>query len=81
MLSPIAVVWELKISCTKIFFNSFPNKPLFLRICSTSLLKTLWEMEKLLIMSNFSFSHSVFCRFGELSAIFIQYEIVISKLF
>ena len=27
---------------------------------STSLLKTLWEKEKLLIMSNFSFSHSVF---------------------
>ena len=26
----------------------------------TSLLKTLWEKEKLLVMSNFSFSHSVF---------------------
>ena len=30
----------------------------------TSLLKTLWEKEKLLIMSNFSFSHSVFSPFG-----------------
>ena len=42
------------------YFNPFPNKPWFLRVCSTSLLKTLWEKEKLLIMSNFSFSHSVF---------------------
>ena len=29
-------------------------------VCSTSLLKTLWENEKLLVTSNFSFSHSVF---------------------
>ena len=42
------------------FFNSFPNKPWFLRVCSRSLLKTLWEKEKLLFTSNFSFSHSVF---------------------
>ena len=26
-------------------FNPFPNKPLFLRVCSQSLLKTLWEEE------------------------------------
>ena len=37
-----------------------PNKPLFLRVYSTSLWKTLWEKEKLLVVSNFSFSHSVF---------------------
>ena len=43
--------------------NPFPNKPLFLRVCSTSLLKTLWEKEKLLIMSNFSFLHDVFYPF------------------
>ena len=30
----------------------------------TSLLKTLWEKEKLLITSNFSFSHSIFYPFG-----------------
>ena len=41
-------------------FNPFPNKPLFLGVCSTSLLKTLWEKEKLLLKSNFSFSRSVF---------------------
>ena len=43
--------------------NPFPNKPWFLRVCSTSLLKTLWEKEKLLVTSNFSFSHSVFYLF------------------
>ena len=32
----------------------------FLLVCSTGLLKTLWENEKLLVMSNFSFSPSVF---------------------
>ena len=41
-------------------FNPFPDKPWFLRVCSTSLLKTLWEKEKLLITSNFCFSCSVF---------------------
>ena len=40
--------------------NPFPNKPWFLHVCSTSLLKTLWEKEKLLVKSSFSFSHSVF---------------------
>ena len=61
--------------------NPFPNKPWFLRVCSTSLLKTLWEKEKLLVMSSFSFSRSVFHPFGELSAFFITYEIVVCKLF
>ena len=61
-------------------FNSFPNKLCFLRVCSTSLLKTLWEKEKLLVTSNFSFSRSVFYPFGELSAIFIKLIIVVCKL-
>ena len=52
--------------------NPFPNKPWFLRVCKTSLLKTLWEKEKLLVMSNFSFSHSVFYPFQQLFAIFYQ---------
>ena len=30
-------------------YSPFPNKPLSLRVCRTSLLKTLWEKEKLLI--------------------------------
>ena len=40
--------------------NPFPNKPWFLLVCNVSPLKTLWEKEKSLTMSNFSFSHSVF---------------------
>ena len=35
--------------------NPFLNKPWFSRVGSTSLLKTLWEKEKLLVTSNFSF--------------------------
>ena len=53
----------------------------FLGVCSTSLLKTLWKKEKLLVTSNFSISHSVFYPFGELSAIFIKFKIVVCKLF
>ena len=34
--------------------NPFPNKLWFLCVCSASLLKTLWEKEKLLVTSNFS---------------------------
>ena len=62
-------------------FNPFPNKPWFLRVCSTSFLKTPWKKEKLLVTSNFSFSHSVFYLFDGLSAIFIEFEIVVCKRF
>ena len=61
--------------------NPFPNKPWCLRACSTSLFTTLWEKEKLLVTSNFSFSHSVFYPSGELSASFIESEIVVCNLF
>ena len=60
--------------------NPFPNKHWFLHIYSTSLLKTLWEKEKLLVTTNFSFSHNVYYSFGELSAIFIEFEIVACEL-
>ena len=63
------------------FLNPFPNKPWFLRVCSTSPLKTLWEKEKLLVTSNFSFSHSVFYPFEKLSSIFIKFEIIVYRLF
>ena len=33
--------------------NPFLNKPWFLRVCSTSLLKTLWLHEKLFVISPF----------------------------
>ena len=60
--------------------NPFPNKPCILRVCSVSLLKTLWEKEKLFETSNFSLSISVFYQFGELSTIFIKVKIVVCKL-
>ena len=63
------------------FHNHFQNKPWFLRVCTTSLLETLWEKRKLLVTRNFSFSRSVFYPFGELSAIFNEFEIVVCKLF
>ena len=44
-------------------------------------LKTQRAKEKLLVMSNFSFSHGIFYPFEELSAIFIIFEIIIWKLF
>ena len=62
-------------------FNPFPNKPWFLRVWSTSLLKTLCEKEKLLVTSNISISHSVFYPFEELPSFFVKFEIVICKLF
>ena len=37
--------------------NPFPNKPWILCVCSTSLLKTLWEKEKLLIFPSFFSTH------------------------
>ena len=43
---------------TKSVFNHFPNRPLFFSVCCASLSKTLSEKEKLLVTSNFSFSHS-----------------------
>ena len=63
---------------SKVFF---PKQALFLHVCSARLLKTLWKKEKLLVTSNFSFSNSVFYSLVELSALFIQFEIVVCKLF
>ena len=60
----------------------FPKQALvFLPVCSTSRLKTLYKKEKLLMTSNFSFSHSVFCPFRKVSAMLIKFEIVVCKLF
>ena len=50
-------------------FNPFPNKPLYLRVCSTSHLKTPWEKKKLL------------APFRDLNTIFIKFKIVVCKLF
>ena len=48
--------------------NLSQKKPLFLCVCSTSLLKTLWGMEKLLVMRNFS----VFYPFRGFFTVFVK---------
>ena len=68
------------ITCNLYLFFTFPKQALFLRVCSTSALKTLWEKEKLLVTSNFSFSHSLVFPFREPSATFIKSKIVVCKL-
>ena len=58
--------------------NPFPNKLWFLHVCSTSLLKTLKEKEKLLVTSNFSFSQCLlpfwktFCHFQQIQYCCLQ---------
>ena len=69
------------VNCYKRGLNPFSNKPWFLRVCRANLLKTLWEKEKLLVTSNFSFFHSFFHPFREHSAILIKFRIVVCKLF
>ena len=61
------------------YFNPFSNKPRFLCVFSTSLLKTQWEKEKLLVTSNFSFSYCVFYPLGGLSGILIKSEFVVNS--
>ena len=53
-----------ELSTIFIKLNPLPHNDTFWRPWETSLLKTLWEKEKLLVTSNFSFSHSVFYPFG-----------------
>ena len=69
------------VGVTYSLINPFPSKPWLLGVCSAGLLKTLWEKEKLLAASNFSFSHNVFYHFGKLSAIFIKFRIIVCKFF
>ena len=81
MCLKLKIVWyRVKGYRRTVKFKPFPNKPWSLCVCSTSLLKPLWEKENFLVKSNFSFSHSVFYPFEELSAIFIKVKIVICKL-
>ena len=61
--------------------NPFAYNDTFWRPWETSLLKTLWVKEKLLVMSNFSFTHSVFYPFRELLATFMKFTIVVCRLF
>ena len=51
----LTLLRKKKLIHVTLLFVPFPNKPWFLRVCRKSLLKTLWEKEKLVITSNFSF--------------------------
>ena len=73
--------YSINLQIAILSIQTFSKQALFFRVCSKSLLKTLWEKEKLLVMSNFSFFPSVFYPFGGTSAIFIKFKIVVSKLF
>ena len=50
--------FEMKFLCQ--IFNPFPNKPWFLRVCSTSLLKTLWGKEEIARNEQFLLFPTVF---------------------
>ena len=64
----------------RIRVNPFPDKPWFYVSAEQVFSKALLKKVKLIVISNFSFSQSVFCPFGELAAIFIKFEIVVCKL-
>ena len=44
--------------------NPFPNKPWFLHVCSTSLVKTLWEMERLLVIAKKNSKICLLCSYA-----------------
>ena len=60
MFTKVSFPVQLKLG----FVNPFPHSDTFWCPRETSVLKTQWEKEKLLITSNFSFFHSVFYPFG-----------------
>ena len=59
-------------------YQPFPKQAL---VSELHLLETLWEKDKFLVKSNFSFSHSVFQPFCELTALRIKLKIVICLFF
>ena len=62
-------------------FNPFPNKPWSLCVCNASLLKTMSEKKKMLVTSNFFFSHSLFYPIRELSVVFIKFKLLSANSF
>ena len=72
---------QITLMSSKGFFPHVINLTLSKTSRSTNLLKTLWEEEKLLITSNYSFTHRVSYPLGKLSAILINFEIIVCKFF
>ena len=58
----------------------FPKQALVFTCLQHESFENTAGKEKLLVTSNFSFTRSVFYPFGELSAIFIEFKIVVCKL-
>ena len=65
--SPFSTCFQTPSFHKKVTFNPFPNKPWFIRVCHTSLLKTLWEKEKLLKKRAISPFPTVFSTLSERS--------------
>ena len=83
MVYNISICKYLRLTFSNI--NPFPNKPWFSRVCSKSLLKTLWEKGEIARHEQFLlFLHvwrTFFYMFGELYAVFIKFDIVVCKLY
>ena len=60
---------------------AFPHNDTFWHPWETSLLKTLWEKKKLIVMSNFSFSPHCFLPIWITFCHLVKFEIVVCKLF
>ena len=69
--------------CSILRMNSkpFPKQSLVFTCLRYKSFENTGKREKLLVTSNFSFSHSIFYWFGELSTTFIKFEIVVCNLF
>ena len=64
-----------------VHINPFPKKLWFLCVCSSSLLKTLWEKEKLFIPSNSPFPKVLSTLLENFPPYSIEFKIVICKPF
>ena len=83
-IAPLADTWNPFITNITIrgnWFNPLPHNPDFLLPAEKSLLKTLWEKEKMLVTSIFSFTHNVFYPSQNKFQFFIYIYFVICKSF
>ena len=63
------------------WLNAFPNMPEFLRVCSTSRLKTLWGKGEIARNDQFLLVPQWFLPVWKPPVIYIKFEIVVCKLF
>ena len=64
-----------------VYIIPFPNKPWFLRVCSASLLKTLWGKGEIARKEQFLLFPPCFYPLGQVAAISINFTIVVCKVF